>query len=119
MRSSTRRAAARSRAGGAGSSAAARIVVEDSGCGIASAELPHIFERFYRIEENASAGSGRTAVPGTGIGLNICREIVEAHGGRITRESELGKGSRFIISLPISPPPRHPAPAGVSAIINS
>ncbi len=97
-----------------------RVMVEDSGTGIAPKDLPHIFERFYRIEgDAASAGH---AMPGTGIGLNICREIVEAHGGRITAESELGKGSRFIISLPLSapsPPGKSPAPPGISAIINS
>jgi signal transduction histidine kinase len=58
-------------------------------------------------------------VPGTGIGLNICREIVEAHKGMIVAESAPGKGSRFIISLPLSPPARAPALAAVSAIINS
>jgi signal transduction histidine kinase len=94
------------------------ITVEDSGCGIAPEALSHIFERFYRIENEAS-GSSRSAVPGTGIGLNICREIVEAHKGTIVAESAPGKGSRFIISLPLSPPPRAPASHGVSAIINS
>jgi len=99
--------------------ASARITVEDSGCGIAPTALPHIFERFYRIEERAADGLGRSAVPGTGIGLNICREIVEAHKGMIVAESAPGKGSRFIISLPLSPPARAPALAAVSAIINS
>lgn len=115
----------------AGTAAAwARIIVEDSGCGIAPTELPHIFERFYRIEERATDRSGCSVVPGTGIGLNICREIVEAHKGTIVAESVSGKGSRFIISLPLSspsppvPPPHGCAPSaggsyGVSAIINS
>ena len=107
------------RARATGATGVARITVEDSGCGIAPEELPHIFERFYRIEERTTDGSGRSAVPGTGIGLNICREIVEAHKGTITAESASGKGSRFIISLPLSPPARAPALAAVSAIINS
>jgi len=94
------------------------ITVEDSGCGIAPEGLPHIFERFYRIEEGVFAGLDRSAVPGTGIGLNICREIVEAHKGTIVAESAPGKGSRFIISLPLSPPPHTPALRGISAIIN-
>lgn len=101
--------------------AAARIAVEDTGCGIAPEDLPHIFERFYRIRQPADA------VPGTGLGLNICREIVEAHGGRIYAESEVGKGSRFVIYIPLSvpsPPSRGSAavpglPPGASAIINS
>jgi signal transduction histidine kinase len=98
----------------------ARITVEDSGCGIVPTELPHIFERFYRIEEHITAGAGRSAVPGTGIGLNICREIITAHGGTITAESEPGKGSRFVINLPLSSPsPPAPGSRGVSAIINS
>ena len=106
------------RARATGATGVARITVEDSGCGIAPEELPHIFERFYRIEERTTDGSGRSAVPGTGIGLNICREIVEAHKGTITAESASGKGSRFIISLPLSPPARAPASHAVSAIIN-
>lgn len=97
--------------------ASVRITVEDSGCGIAPDDIQRIFERFYRIE-SASA----SAVPGTGIGLNICREIVEAHGGTISAESEPDKGSRFIICLPVSPPsvlpPAYPSSRAVSAIIN-
>ena len=100
----------------------ARIVVRDSGTGIPSAELSRIFERFYRMKGDEGA------VPGTGIGLDICRAIVEAHGGRIGAESEAGKGSRFIVSLPLAPScaafapacPRGavPAEAAVSAIMN-
>jgi signal transduction histidine kinase len=86
-----------------------RIVVADSGCGIAPAILPHIFERFYKIQNTtvAFAENGASSVPpvpSTGIGLNICRQIIEAHGGRITAESEQGEGSRFIIHLPMAPP---------------
>jgi len=103
---------------------AAWIAVEDTGCGIAPEDLPHIFERFYRIHQPADS------VPGTGLGLNICREIVEAHGGTISAESEFGKGSRFIVHIPLSvpsaPPGRGPAAAtgvhaarDISAIINS
>ena len=113
---------------------AACITVEDSGCGIASEELPHIFERFYRIENNSLAFAEGdvppSAEPSHGIGLNICREIVETHKGTIMAESAPGKGSRFIISLPLSPPSlsaslsrgRTPSAGdshGVSAIINS
>ena len=99
----------------------ARISIEDSGCGIEPEALPHIFERFYRMPSDASGST----TPGTGIGLNLCREIIEAHGGKITVESELGKGSRFIVSLPLSPSVRSrrssigkAALSSVSAIIN-
>jgi len=73
----------------------AEIAVRDTGSGISQEHLPHIFERFYRIE-----GSSAT---GTGIGLYLCRQIVEEHGGTITAESRIGGGSSFIIRLPISP----------------
>jgi len=90
---------------------AVQILVEDSGGGIAPEFLPHIFERFYKIQNGSLAfadhdasGSAPSAAPSTGIGLNICRQIIEAHGGKITAESEVGKGSRFIIRLPLVPP---------------
>ena len=68
-----------------------QISVCDTGSGIAPKELPHIFERFYRIKGDGS--------PGTGLGLDICRKIALAHGGTITAESEPHKGSRFTVSL--------------------
>ena len=71
----------------------AKIRVMDTGSGIAPEKLPHIFERFYRIP-----GAGEH---GNGIGLNICREIVQMHGGTIDVESEVGKGSAFVIYLPL------------------
>ncbi|HEV7377983.1 MAG TPA: ATP-binding protein [Pyrinomonadaceae bacterium] len=66
-----------------------RLVIEDTGRGIAPEERDHIFEPFY---------TGRDE--GTGLGLAIAREIIEAHGGRITFESQKGSGTRFIIELP-------------------
>jgi signal transduction histidine kinase len=106
---------------------AARIIVEDTGAGILPDVLPHIFERFYRIQRHdlAFMDGNAEAVPdvaGNGIGLNICRDIVEAHGGKIWVESEPGKGSRFILSLPLLPFAPQTAAAvspGISAIINS
>ena len=71
----------------------AEIVVEDTGIGISPENLPRIFERFYRIP-------GTGDVRGTGLGLHICKQIIEAHGGTISVESELGRGSRFIVRLP-------------------
>ncbi len=69
------------------------ISVTDTGSGISRKNLPHIFERFYKIDGNGSSG--------TGLGLYICRQIIEAHDGTITAESEAERGSCFIIRLPI------------------
>jgi signal transduction histidine kinase len=71
----------------------AEIAVEDTGCGIPPEQLPSIFERFYRIDSDG--------ITGTGIGLYLCRQIVEAHDGTITVESEPGKGSRFVVRIPL------------------
>ena len=75
----------------------AELVVSDTGPGIAPDELPHVFERFYRTDE-----SMRTATPGTGLGLTIARSLVEAHGGSVAVESELGAGTTFVVSLPLA-----------------
>jgi len=71
------------------------IAVADTGPGIPQEELPLLFEKFGQTSSAKSA-----AGPGTGLGLVICRHLVEAHGGRIWVESEVGKGSRFVFSLP-------------------
>jgi signal transduction histidine kinase len=73
------------------------ISVSDTGIGISTEDLPMVFERFYRADSSRSRNSG-----GIGIGLAIAKAIVEAHGGRIRAESEIGKGSRFSIQLPRS-----------------
>jgi signal transduction histidine kinase len=84
------------RAGGRG----VAIEVCDTGSGIAEDDLDHIFDRFYRIGERREGCLRDIDAQGTGLGLAICREIIAAHGGTIHAESELGKGSRFIIQLP-------------------
>ncbi|MBI3648565.1 MAG: HAMP domain-containing protein [Actinobacteria bacterium] len=73
------------------------VRVEDTGTGIAAEHLPRLFERFYRIDPARSREDG-----GTGIGLAIARSVVEAHGGHITAESEIGKGSTFTFDLPVA-----------------
>jgi heavy metal sensor kinase len=73
------------------------LAVEDTGCGIPSASLPHIFDRFYRVR-----GKEDEATPekGLGLGLSFVAWIVKAHGGDIQVESKPGEGSRFIVHLP-------------------
>ena len=72
------------------------ISIADQGPGIPSNELTKIFDRMYRIEQRLTSG-----VDGIGLGLSICRRLVEAHGGRIWAESEVGKGSTFRFTLPL------------------
>ncbi len=76
----------------------ARIDVTDTGVGIDAAELPHIFDRFYRgSRANEARGSG------SGLGLAIVHSIVDMHGGRVAVESRVGSGSRFTVTLPRDP----------------
>ncbi len=74
----------------------ARFEVEDQGHGIPTEKLPHVFERFYRVEDG---GGARTE--GTGLGLAIVKSVVELHGGAIHVESEVGRGTRFVFELPL------------------
>ena len=75
--------------------AEAVLSVSDTGRGIAPEDLPHIFERFYRADKSRARAGGQA-----GLGLAICKAIVDAHGGRIDVESEPGKGTRFTVRLP-------------------
>jgi two-component system phosphate regulon sensor histidine kinase PhoR len=72
------------------------ISVKDTGLGIPASELPHLFERFFR--GNAARVTGTT---GTGLGLSIVKTVLERHGGTITVKSEVGKGSEFVVKLPL------------------
>lgn len=71
--------------------------VEDRGEGIPEEEHEKIFDRFYRVGSEL-----RRETQGVGIGLSIVKHIVEAHGGKVTVQSEIGKGSRFTIELPVN-----------------
>jgi signal transduction histidine kinase len=73
----------------------ASLVVEDTGPGIPAAELPFIFERFYRADKSRNRGTG-----GAGIGLAIVNAVVAAHGGSVTAETLRGKGARFTVIIP-------------------
>jgi two-component system phosphate regulon sensor histidine kinase PhoR len=77
-----------------------RIRVRDQGVGISAAHLPRIFERFYRVDKSRSRKEG-----GTGLGLAIVKHIAQAHGGRVTAESEPGEGSTFTVCLPVAGEP--------------
>jgi PAS domain S-box-containing protein len=72
-----------------------QIRIQDTGAGIPKEDLPHLFEKFYRVDNTATRTIG-----GTGLGLFICRKIVEMYNGRIWVESTLGQGSIFYINLP-------------------
>lgn len=73
------------------------VRVADTGIGIPTDELPHLFERFFRREKPRAM-----QIPGTGLGLAIVKEIVELHGGRVTVESQVDKGTTFTIWLPLA-----------------
>lgn len=68
------------------------VSVKDTGIGISREDVPQLFDKFFQVDHS---------VPGAGLGLSICKAIVEAHGGKIWAESQLGKGSTFSFTLPI------------------
>jgi OmpR-family two-component system manganese-sensing sensor histidine kinase len=71
------------------------LIVEDTGMGIPPESLPHVFDRFYRVDKSRSRASG-----GVGLGLSIVKAIAEAHQGSVTVESAPGSGTRFSVNLP-------------------
>jgi two-component system sensor histidine kinase VicK len=83
------------------------VQVSDGGIGIPSEDLERVFERFYRVENEITQ-----SVRGAGLGLSVCRGIVEAHGGHIWVESALGAGSTFYFTLPVLSKVEGPVGAG-------
>jgi len=75
-----------------------RIVIRDDGIGIDAEHLPHIFERFYRVDKSRSRRLG-----GTGLGLSIVKHVVESAGGEVRANSREGFGTEMIILLPLRP----------------
>jgi len=73
------------------------VSVSDTGEGIPAEDLPHIFERFYRVDKSRARATG-----GSGLGLTIAKRLIEAHGGMIVVQSKLGEGSRFSFTLPVA-----------------
>jgi two-component system, OmpR family, sensor histidine kinase MprB len=76
--------------------ATGEVVVRDHGPGVAAADAPHVFDRFYR-------GTGARDRPGSGLGLAIVRQVAEAHGGSVALEAADGGGARFRLALPWRP----------------
>jgi signal transduction histidine kinase len=76
---------------------AVEVSVSDTGEGIPLERLPYIFERFYRADRSRSRATG-----GTGLGLSIAKQLVEAHGGRISVASQVGQGTTFTFTLPVA-----------------
>jgi signal transduction histidine kinase len=75
----------------------AELRVSDTGMGIPDDEIPHLFERFFRARNARSA-----VIPGTGLGLAIVSDIVARHRGTIDVQSQLGRGTSFVIRLPVA-----------------
>ena len=71
-----------------------RIKISDTGCGIEQSEISRVFDTFFTTKHKRVAGSG------TGLGLALCKKVIDAHGGTIAVESHPGKGTTFTISLP-------------------
>ncbi len=70
------------------------IIISDTGCGIEKSQIPHIFDRFFSTKHKQAGGSG------TGLGLALCKKVIDAHSGSITVDSIPTKGTTFIITLP-------------------
>lgn len=88
------------------------MVVRDNGGGIPADKLPRIFESFYTTKDGPDA-SGKG---GTGLGLSMCREIIEAHRGRIRVDSTIGKGTAFTLKFPVASKPARKLPSAVLSI---
>ena len=82
---------------GAGAAGTLTIRVSDTGVGIPARDLPHVFDKFYRVQ-----GATTRGIAGTGLGLAITRSIVESHDGRIRVESVEGAGTTFVVELPLT-----------------
>jgi two-component system heavy metal sensor histidine kinase CusS len=87
---------------------AVKILIRDNGTGIPAEHLPRLFDRFYRVD-----ASRNTAMAGTGLGLAIVKTIMDLHGGSVTIQSELGKGTLVTLVFPVNVAQVHPVAAVV------
>jgi signal transduction histidine kinase len=90
--------------------AGVEVSVSDTGVGIPPEHVPLVFERFYRVDRSRTRSTG-----GSGIGLAIVKELVQAHGGTIEMRSEVGVGTTVAFTLPVADPLAHPAAELVAA----
>ena len=86
---------------------AVAVEIRDTGTGIPAGDIPHIFDRFYRVDKSRNQDSG-----GAGLGLAIVKRIVDMHSGQIDVSSRLGSGTCFVIRLPLAPGPATRLAAG-------
>ncbi len=77
------------------------VAVVDTGPGIPPEYLPHLFDRFYRVDKARSRQSADTVGSGAGLGLSIAQVLAQTHGGRIEVASQVGQGSTFTVWLPV------------------
>jgi signal transduction histidine kinase len=89
------------------------LVVRDNGCGIPADKLPRIFESFYTTKK----GPDESGKGGTGLGLSMCRDILESHHGRIRVDSTVGKGTAFTLKLPVAVKPAPKIPPIVPRVV--
>lgn len=92
----------------------AAITVRDNGPGIPQSDLPHVFERFYRVHKDRSREAG-----GSGLGLSIVKHLTQAHGGRVAAESVLGQGAVFRLAWPVAVGPGAAEEGGAAGQIRS
>jgi OmpR-family two-component system manganese-sensing sensor histidine kinase len=84
-----------------------QVKIIDNGIGIPGSDLPHIFDRFYRLDPSRTHQEHNSTSTGSGLGLAIAKTIVENHQGQITVESQLNQGTTFTVILPILNPDIH------------